>query len=255
MRIPSRYDFSIIIPSRERPHLLTKCIESFYKNAINPTYVETILILDYDDPTLPSIFSFLNSSPYNEHIRTIIRSRSKKIIRDYNNAGTQLSTAKYVWIINDDVEIKTEGYDNILIYSINRFLRHYPDRLLYVLINDDIHVHLEKEFGNYGCCFPIISKETADVICGVMPSEIDAWGADTELWRIFRGIKENRILDLTGKIQLKATTIHNDSLIEMDNTQDGMFRASKYRSLTDLQLNHYIELMNSRIDKSIYDSK
>lgn len=248
MRTRTNIDFSIVIPTRERPELLFNCIHSIYYQATNKEKIETILILDYNDPKLLRTLHYLYRYPFRQYIRCILKEDSNYVIKDCHNAGSQLSTGKYIWIFNDDVEINTNAFDEILLKEINKFLINKRDRILYTFINDDIHTNL-KNNGVFeaGSCFPIISRELLDCLNFLMPDKIEAWGADTALWQIVKEVKEPRYLDLTEKVKLRSYTVHNGSLTNYDNTQSHMRISSKCTKLSEIEIKKYANKINNRI--------
>lgn len=250
MRAASDIDFSIIIPTRERSELLFNCLSSVFEKAANPTFIEVILVIDFDDIEFADIFSFIKYYKFRKQIRVISKEKSDFVVRDCNNAGAQLSTGKYIWILNDDAEIITQDYDSILVREINKFLKYKKDRILYVFVDDDIHKRLPDEaIYNFGTCFPILSRETIDCLNFLMPPEINGWGGDSEIWRIMSKLAECRYLDLSDKVKVKCKTIHNESLTEFDETQSHMHTISKCRSLSDEEIEQNRNKLNALITK------
>lgn len=188
--------FSIIFPTRNRANLLSTCLHSFVNLCKNPNNIEYIISIDYGDNLSFAVLNKIRDKlNINLHIRKVVR--TKNIHVDYFNPSAIMAVGKYVWGINDDVEITAQNWDIILEEEIEQFLLDKPDRLCYVKINHDI-LTLNRE--QEACAFPVFTKEHVNAIGGTMPSQITSSGADYECWLIYKNLIENRILDLSDKI-------------------------------------------------------
>jgi hypothetical protein len=241
MRIKTEVAFSLILPSRSRPYLLNQCLTSFFAKASNPARVEAIVLCDFDDTTMRHFESLVLSNDWN--IKIVFQRRSHSMIHNYNNYGSQCSTGKYIWQINDDVEMVNHNWDHITETYIDRFLSDKPDRIMYVHIDDSTHVNDRQDFG---CCFPILSKESVDAQNCHMPDEIGMWGADVWLYNIYKRLP-NRILDLRDSIKLLHHSRHNGS-VEPDPTAQHVLNISTGKCyLTSDELEMYVNLLDNRI--------
>ena len=208
MRLETDVAFSLVMPTRNRISLLQGCLRSFFDNARDPTKVEVVLLCDYDDPTATNFGAIVPNPAWN--VKVVFQHRSRRMIRDYNNYGSQCSTGKYIWQLNDDFEMTTKEWDAILKERIDAFLADKPDRILYVQVDDSTHTNWEVA-AEWGCCCPIISRESLDAMNAFMPSEIDMWGADVELWHIFQLLPESRVVNAIPEVKLLHHSRHNET--------------------------------------------
>jgi hypothetical protein len=236
MRLETDIDFSLIIPSRGRVRLLTNCLNSFFKKAKNKENVEAIVLADYDDKSMRDFEQYISIG----NIKVVFQNRSVKMIKDYNNYGTQCSTGKYVWIMNDDYEMVTNNWDEIMFNKAESFLSNKPDRIIYIQVDDSTHTKWGKA-DELGCCCPILSKESVDVQNGIMPSEIDMWGADIWLYRIFKKLPQNRVLNLIDNIKVLHHCRHNNTM-PVDETAINVQNISVKAGLSDEEVNKYVNL-------------
>lgn len=232
MRNVTGMDITIAWPSRQRLELCVNCIRSFYEKAANPNVIECIIELDYDDYTIGALLDFIRQTKWN--IKTIIRHRSPFLSLDYVNTGAQLATGKFIWGLNDECEATTPHWDQILLNDAEAFLADKPDRLLYGLVDDDTHPrHVSDE---YGCCFPIVSKEFMDCTNSYIPHQIVNQGGDVWLYKIFKNFCLDRILDFRGKLGTLHHSSHNGKT-PLDNTQGDMNNTAKQYNKTTLEHN------------------
>lgn len=186
MRNPSSIDFSLILPSRSRVSSLRRMLDSFYSRASHPEKLEAVVMADFDDPTMICFGQYISEQFQG---RVIFGQRSTKMIRDYNNYGSQCARGKYLFQLNDDFEMVTDHWDEIIANAIESFLADKRDRVAYVQIDDSTHTNWGRE-DEWGCCCPVLTVEAVDIMNAFMPNEIDMWGADIYLWRIFRRVNE-----------------------------------------------------------------
>lgn len=102
----------VIVPSRERPEQCEKMLKSLHNNAKNQ--VESLLLLDTDDPKLEEYLDFVvkHASIYEilkrEPVTDIINNAFNKYKGKY----------QYYHLTNDDVEYKTVYWDSIFIQKL-----------------------------------------------------------------------------------------------------------------------------------------
>lgn len=201
-------DFSLIIPTRERVNKLEGCLLSFFNKAKRKHNNEAILIVDHDDRTIRDFSEFILHHNLNVRILTVWR--SEMMIRDYNNYGAQCSTGRYIWMLNDDYEMVTDNWDEVLKNHIESFCATNGDRVAYVMINDSTHSEENWNCMDHaGCCCPIMPRESVEAMNGVMPWQIHSWGADIALFHIFRLLPKPRMLNLTKEVKVLHHCRHN----------------------------------------------
>lgn len=236
MRIETPINFSLVIPTRNRPSLLKQCVESFYNLAKFPHLVEFIILVDFDDITTKDVRSFL--ADFKENCILIEKHRTPEKIKFIDNYGAQCSTGKYIWLLNDEAEMLTKNWDSKLAYSIGKFLEDKPDRLLYCEVNDGLVP--ERDLDVSGTCYPILSKEFIDTINNFLPQEINAHGSDHWIHFIAKALKQDRILKYLV-VELKANT-------QNDNTNKSSNQISTVTKLNKKEFFDYVNKLNDRID-------
>lgn len=239
MRNQSNILFSLVIPTRNRPVLLYNCLYSFFSKAYNYQTVEAVLLCDFDDPTMRNFDNLVLNNDWN--VKIVFQRRSHKMIRDYNNYGTQCTVGKYIWQLNDDYEMLTDKWDDVLNRKINEFLADKPDRIMYVHVDDGTHT-AQGRSKQVGCCCPLLSKESVDIQNCHMPSEIDMWGADIWLYWIYTKLPQNRILNVEENVKVLHHCRHS-GLAEPDDTARHVERVSRKGDLTSEEMNRYINLL------------
>lgn len=236
-------DFSLIIPTRDRIDMLKRCLTSFFSNAKRPHNNEAVLIVDLDDKGIRDFADFIIENKFN--VRIIQTWQSKMTIRDYNNYGAQCSLGKYIWMLNDDYEMTNKDWDEVIKTRIEEFCQKNNNRIAYVSVDDSTHTEWKIET-THGCCCPILTREAVEAMNGIMPSEINSWGADISLFQIFKRIKEDRILNLNGEIKVLHHCRHNKTAT-VDGTARRVEQISVKTVLTESEIGVYIDRLNGAI--------
>ena len=108
---------------------------------------------------------------------------------------------KYLWILNDDIEIVTPNFDLILEEEIESYLAKKSDRIFYGKCDETFRIKhrgwLEQKYHNMDyACYPIITRETFEALGFFLPLEIAKSGADIALAAIMKGSIYNRSIRL-----------------------------------------------------------
>ncbi|HEY3787207.1 MAG TPA: glycosyltransferase family A protein, partial [Urbifossiella sp.] len=99
---------SLIVPTRGRPEQLRTMLASVAATARNPERVEIILVIDSDDLfEPPATFPTLN-------IKRIIGAPGRTM-GQLNRDGYEASRGQYVMLLNDDVIVRTRGWDRTVL--------------------------------------------------------------------------------------------------------------------------------------------
>ncbi len=192
-------NFSICLASRERPQLLTNLVQSIQNTTFDLENVEIVVGIDDDDQIsqdkcreLKEQFSFF---------KFFSRERSKNLNRDYINAAYNEHSNKGNFLIgiNDDCVFKTKDWDKIGIETLNSYLSNKPDRICYAFVSDSLINRHNMQYS----CFPVISKESIQVLGWGLVQEYQSWNSDIATWRIYHNL--GRICDLSQIL------IHHDS--------------------------------------------
>jgi len=233
--------------ARNNPKWLIRCIKSFIDLAKYPYENEIIVMLDYDDHN--NIDALKDPVFFNPNIHTIIRAQSgifQKFCMSqyYINHGALYSTGKYVWSVGSDCQVETVHWDDILKKNIEQYLLDKPDRIAYIVINDDTHmdnpnVETDKIYKD-GCCFPLLTRESVNAIGGLLPKEVTFWGADIMLYNIFKLLPSDRILWCQDKVKILHESIHNNK-ISPENGASTHTRCNKLSYVSGLTPNQLFE--------------
>lgn len=117
---------TVVIPTRERPDLLQKCLNSFF-NMTNYGHAELILRIDDDDPvTLNVIQQYQHDYP-SQMIKVIIGPRKDGYgsLGDFFNESAVHAHGRILVSLNDDAIFKTSGWAERL-YEVSL---DYPDHI------------------------------------------------------------------------------------------------------------------------------
>lgn len=106
-----RQRLAIIIPTRDRVELLKTCVESLQSMMADPASCE-ILIMDNgsEDPATLDYLDLLRGRPNSR----VIRSDGPFNWSALNNAAATHTDAELLLLANNDIEVFTEGFDDIL---------------------------------------------------------------------------------------------------------------------------------------------
>jgi glycosyltransferase involved in cell wall biosynthesis len=136
---------SLLLPTRGRPELARRFLQSVADTTANLPEVEVILYVDDDDTGSHGI----------DHpavtVRRIIGSRMN--MGDYNSECFRRSSGDIIVLANDDMVIRTQGWDE----RLRQVDDSVPDRIYLAYCND-----LFKK-GDL-CTFPILSRKCCDLL-------------------------------------------------------------------------------------------
>ena len=228
-------NFSIVLASRERTHLLESLLESIYNNTYDKNNCEVICVLDNDDRVTKRFIPKLNNKcPI---VKFVFRDRAGNLNDDYINWGYKnFSTGNNIIVVNDDVVFKTKDWDRIALEHLNKYFIDKPDGIGYGWIEDG----LPGRAGNLDyCCFPLVTRKAAEVAGFVMPVEFPGWGADIGLYRIYAAI--GRIVKIEG---VKFAHIsHHTGLRNRDHISFSVERKSHgtINPIDAFNINPYVE--------------
>jgi hypothetical protein len=197
-------NFSIILASRERVHLLDSLLHSIVNTVGDKSNCEVICVIDTDDRVTKRFLDRFKTSC--SFVRFVVRDRAPNLNDDYLNwAWRNFSTGRNIIIVNDDVVFKTANWDSIILAHLDKYLADKPDGIAYGWIEDGLK---SRAGGLRYCCFPLITRKAAETVGFVMPPEFPGWGADIGLFRIYSAV--NRICELPG-VAVDHVSYHNGS--------------------------------------------
>jgi hypothetical protein len=163
----NRPTFSLIVPTRGRPDQLRRFLASVAATAARPDEIEVVLVVDDDDPARAGV----------EHPNLAIRAvvgPPGRTMGALNTAGYAASVGDYVMLLNDDVVIRTRGWDRTAL----RWLRRFPDGIALVHVNDTL-------IRDYLCTFPLVPRRFCELAGGICPSEYRRYRIDDHIEDVF----------------------------------------------------------------------
>lgn len=175
---------SVLIPTRKRPQILERMLESLVPTAEHPEALEVVVCIDDDDEETLAL--------------DLDRWSVKRIVGPRQSMGKlnaicyARSTGGIVILGNDDIVVRTQGWDE----RIREAARRFPDQVYLLYPND-----LMK--GNRLSTFPVVSRAMCDAIISPFPAEYRGAFIDVHLLDIFRqleGMGHKRIVYLDDVI-------------------------------------------------------
>jgi hypothetical protein len=229
-------NFSLLLPTRGRPHLISKLFTSIVETTAHLEELEVVLYIDEDDLSSHKI-----SHP-SLRIKKLIRPRTT--MGCINRACYEASEGRFVMLLNDDVLFRTSNWDLAVINAFAQF----PDSIVLVYGNDLFR-------GRQMASFPILSRTTCELMGSICPSEYRGDLIDVHIFDIFKRLARfgyDRILYLedvifehlhflVNKSQFDATYMGRVSEVDIP-IYGGMF-VERHRAA--LRLAEYIKNFSS----------
>jgi hypothetical protein len=162
-----RPTFSLIVPTRGRPAQLRRFLDSIAATARRPAHLEIVLVIDDDDPV----------SLAADHPRLTLRhvvGPPGRTMGELNSAGYAASAGEHVMLLNDDVIVRTRGWDATAL----RCFRRFPDPFVLVHVNDTLIRH-------HLCVFPLVSRAFCELVGGICPTEYRRYRIDDHVEDVF----------------------------------------------------------------------
>lgn len=173
---------SLLLPTRERPSKARAFLQTVVETADHLSQIEVIAAIDDDDLETQKL---LSPHPNLNFIKTIGPQTS---MGSLNTRCLSKASGNIIMLVNDDILIRTKGWDTHFLNGAKRFL-------------DDIYLMHTRD----GCkdrsfpLFPILSRRVCDLLQNPYPNEFCGDCIDLHLFDIFLRLKdlgENRILYL-----------------------------------------------------------
>ena len=196
-------NFTIMIPTRHRPHLLDQLLKSIYNNTSQKDKVEIIVAYDTDDMSTISLLNTFRSHDCNPPIKTEfhIRERSRNINHDYYNwMATNFAIGKYLIAVNDDTVFDTGGWDEKVMAILDIYEATHPDGIVFGM-PEDLERENKRNEHNWMPCFPLISKKAVEVLGHFFDPEMVRDGADWAISATYRNI--GRVVDLRSVLVIR----------------------------------------------------
>ncbi|MBN9122101.1 MAG: glycosyltransferase [Planctomycetes bacterium] len=158
--------FSLIVPTRGRPAQLRRMLDSVARTASHPERIEVVLVVDDDDPASLATHPRLA-------VRHVVVAPGRTM-GALNNAGFAASAGDYVMLLNDDVIVRTPGWDAIALRCFGRF----PDPFALVHVNDTL-------MRDHLCTFPLTSRAFYELAGEVCSAEYERYRIDDHIEDVF----------------------------------------------------------------------
>ncbi|MDF1758294.1 MAG: hypothetical protein P1U74_08360 [Legionellaceae bacterium] len=161
---------SLLLPSRGRAALVERLFDSIVATTRNLDQIELILYLDDDDIGSHHLDS------QNIAVTKVIGSQPS--MGGYNSACLALAKGSIIILINDDVVIRTVGWDEQVIEMDAKF----EDKVYLAYAND--------LFKKNWCSFPILSRKTCEELIEPYPADYKGAFIDTHLYDVFKRVQK-----------------------------------------------------------------
>jgi hypothetical protein len=214
--------FSLILPSRERASLLANFCRTVEENTFDKENIEMLVACDDDDK---ETIETLKNMKY-PWLKYYVRPRGNSISRDYQNWLYPHSKGEYLFVLNDDVELKTKNWDQIALQKIQDYP--HKDGIFCGWIADDTKVRIRDKKDAYSC-FPLFTRKAVNALGYLMNEYYGGWSADIFIYNVYKEI--DRILDMSEILVQHYT--HWLGNRERDETNRSMERKSWRKNIID----------------------
>jgi glycosyltransferase involved in cell wall biosynthesis len=158
---------SFIVPTRGRPRKMLSFLEGVRDHATSPQNIEIVMVVDDDDLASQAItFEGLGVLkvvvPHGLTMGGLIM------------AGYRASRGKYIMLMNDDVHVKTHGWDDKVLAAS----RSFEDEIVLVHVND-------MTFGEALCIFPFVSRRYCEMAGGICSEQYSRYRIDDHIYDVF----------------------------------------------------------------------
>lgn len=185
-------DISILLPARERPAALERCLHTLIDTAANPERIEILIAFDDDD--MDTINYFVeNITPYLDGLGVRYSAMQFKRLgyirlNEYLNELVKHSHGSWIFFWNDDAMMPTQDWDKIIMEHEGEFA---------LLRAETNHEHPY-------AIFPILPRKWVEITGHISPHQInDAWVSQVAwMLDIVKNIPvmiHHERYDLTGK--------------------------------------------------------
>lgn len=164
-------NFSVLLPTKERPSLLLRLLESIEDTAHDPSSIEIILYTDEDDASSRS------AEVSGLDMVKLTGPPGTPMGRIFNECYAA-SRGRHLMLLNDDAVVRTRDWDLRVLEAFSRF----PDGIALVYGND-------LDQGKRVPTFPILSRRTCELMGEVCPSGYLNLHIESHIKDVFRQLK------------------------------------------------------------------
>lgn len=159
-------NFSLLLPTRERPRLAKRLLESIQRTTRDLNAVEIILCLDEDDGETEALFKSVVTV---STVRSTNETMGLVTRRCYDQAR-----GKWIMLLNDDMVFHTRGWDDKVVRAFAQF----PDEIALVYGND-------LYYASKMCTFPILTRQACELMDKICPAQYKRHCIDPHIFDIF----------------------------------------------------------------------
>jgi len=163
---------SLLLPTRGRPALVERFLDSVWQQAADPARVEVVMYMDDDDTASHGI-----SHPRLDLVKII---GPRLPMGALNSACLARSKGEIIILCNDDIVVRTSGWDD----KIRALHGSMPDGIYLAYPND-----LFK--GRRLCAFPILARKTCELLGEPFPRAYQGAFIDYHLLDIFKRLESH----------------------------------------------------------------
>ncbi|MBI2608127.1 MAG: glycosyltransferase [Deltaproteobacteria bacterium] len=165
-------NFSLIVPTKNRHFFLKRFLNDIYEKSYDYQNIEIILCIDPSDQMTMEV-----EHPYLNLKKIVSR---EKHMASLNRIGISQSRGKYVFLLNDDIRIKTKNWDKLIVEKLDNC----KDSVFLAYPNDLYN-------GKFYSTFPIISRKLLNLFLDeLIPIQFEQHGIDYHLYDIFIKLKK-----------------------------------------------------------------
>jgi glycosyltransferase involved in cell wall biosynthesis len=170
---------SLIVPTRGRPAQLRAFLDSLCQTAERIAQLEVVLVADEDDA---ETVAFRHPGIT---LRRVVVPQGLPM-GGLNARGYAAATGDHIMLCNDDVVVRTPGWDGRLRAVFGSF----PDGVVLVHVNDGT-------FKESLCVFPCVSRRYAELAGGICPEGYRRYRIDDHIYNVFN------LLALLGEYRIQ----------------------------------------------------
>lgn len=201
---------AVLLPTRNRPILLERFIDSVYATATHKDLIKIYLYVDLDDSTTWKCFNSLNNK-YPNKIHVLVGPRI--VMSEMVNKLYPLIKEDIFFLGGDDLIMKTEGWDTLIINKFNDI----DDKIALLFGDDTIQIDLATH--------PIIHRRWVEALGYITPPYFSSDYADTWLNEIADSLDRKYKLPfvnehthwVNGKNNFDSTYLENRVRFQKDN--------------------------------------
>ena len=227
-------NFSLILPSRERPSLLLDLLRSIEATAAEPDKLEAFIALDKDDESADELD--LSAFPF---CRAYVLPRQPGTTSYFNFLAAQ-ANGDYIWALNDDCVLTTKGWDAKALDFMKR--PHVGFGTAYLPGSWPFYGRTHDNLGQEFSMFPMLSRAAYEAQGFFFPPEFPGWAADNTLYGIWQEL--GRVVDLP-MVTVEHRSHHHGNR-ERDAVSEHVGNISKCSANSPDVVRKYVPLIRDR---------